>query len=790
MGLFGSSKNEVNYTYGYCLYCNKAMIGKINTKTRTCVKKPDATTADGKGFMCEDCYKSRNLLDYDIKDVTLPELLLTLKKKGFADPKNFTVSKRVYRLGKSIGVCKDHAYLEIDEERELINIPFYDKGIFSPDIIDCLYTFDEILDFKIIENGVSVTEGANLLGAAVGGLVFGGAGAIVGAMAGSRKTQGKCNEMVLKITVNRVKNSTRYLHIIGQNTEFKESYLRSSQVYEYARDKAEYCASLLTIILKRNKEKSEEKSIENVTNAINNKNSNKSEINTWKCSCGEVNTGKFCSGCGLKKPDTWTCVCGNVNIGQFCSECGLKKPDNSGVWKCSCGEVNTGNFCTVCGLQKKEDVESNSINVKSAIVNNEKKSYGICIMDCEEYPKNTKEFILALMKSSNEDEIEKRLNHVPLLITAKMSQMTLENLLDTIKKENLKVAIIPNSDTLKDDFNKIVEEYRTEKIDNSIIRLDVSHRLYNMVIYEKFTNSEKSAIEKIFELIVLENHDLTKKVVWLGNENFEKISEKARREIKEHTEVYEENMMFVYYDGGIINTNLFIFSDKAIYNLDKRILLENIQPIEVNKKKIIINGEEFVTVVDEYTAWAVSSAIEAAVMIYHPESPISRRYASYSPLKDKKEVNSYLYTEVYNRAVTLPKMAVSNLMVKIICNHCPDITQYFANSEFNFDVFKLIYAKVYKKVKKNLISNNENIACVYFSSHMISDDILVFTDEAVYTTKKKYPWDEISSLKIDKSTKAKLILNGDSLISADISVVNELYHYIKTYIALYCKSIV
>lgn len=48
----------------------------------------------------------------------------------------------------------------------------------------------------------------------------------------------------------------------------------------------------------------------------------------WKCSCGAVNTGKFCSECGAKRPDpNWTCSCGTVNTGKFCSECGAKRPE-------------------------------------------------------------------------------------------------------------------------------------------------------------------------------------------------------------------------------------------------------------------------------------------------------------------------------------------------------------------------------------------------------------------------------------------------------------------------------
>ena len=77
---------------------------------------------------------------------------------------------------------------------------------------------------------------------------------------------------------------------------------------------------------------------------------------SWTCSCGKVNTGKFCSECGKPAPapaGTWTCSCGTVNTGKFCSECGKPAPSPSGEWTCSCGAVNTGKFCSECGKPRQ-----------------------------------------------------------------------------------------------------------------------------------------------------------------------------------------------------------------------------------------------------------------------------------------------------------------------------------------------------------------------------------------------------------------------------------------------------
>lgn len=49
---------------------------------------------------------------------------------------------------------------------------------------------------------------------------------------------------------------------------------------------------------------------------------------SWTCSCGHVNTGKFCSDCGNKKPEKVFCTnCGHGIEGpkpKFCPECGNK----------------------------------------------------------------------------------------------------------------------------------------------------------------------------------------------------------------------------------------------------------------------------------------------------------------------------------------------------------------------------------------------------------------------------------------------------------------------------------
>ena len=78
---------------------------------------------------------------------------------------------------------------------------------------------------------------------------------------------------------------------------------------------------------------------------------------SWACTCGSVNTGKFCTECGATEPvaaeapaavedGSWACACGSVNTGKFCPECGSAKP----------AEAPAPAVCAGCGYEPGEDV--------------------------------------------------------------------------------------------------------------------------------------------------------------------------------------------------------------------------------------------------------------------------------------------------------------------------------------------------------------------------------------------------------------------------------------------------
>lgn len=78
---------------------------------------------------------------------------------------------------------------------------------------------------------------------------------------------------------------------------------------------------------------------------------------SWTCSCGAKNNGKFCTSCGKQRQEGWICSCGAQNSGNFCANCGKPRPAQIPCPNCGYKPdpaAPTPKFCPECGTKMPE----------------------------------------------------------------------------------------------------------------------------------------------------------------------------------------------------------------------------------------------------------------------------------------------------------------------------------------------------------------------------------------------------------------------------------------------------
>lgn len=147
---------------------------------------------------------------------------------------------------------KDTALKMIDERKDLVKLFSPTKKLSSYLLVDeknsafkigdGIYKYGELLSFELLEDGETVSKGG--LGRAVaGGLLFGGAGAIVGGVTGKKKTKGICTSMRIKVTFRSpAPCDLAYIDFITTDTKV------GGLIYTGAKMSAQECLSALQII--------------------------------------------------------------------------------------------------------------------------------------------------------------------------------------------------------------------------------------------------------------------------------------------------------------------------------------------------------------------------------------------------------------------------------------------------------------------------------------------------------------------------------------------------------------
>lgn len=129
-------------------------------------------------------------------------------------------------------------YFAIDENARLWAVG---KGMF-PSLKNAVpYSYDDIVDFELLEDGSSIIKGG-VGRAIVGAALFGGVGAVVGSTTGKRKIKQTCTNLMVKITVNNMAAPVEYIKLISSITS------KNSMVYRGAYQDAQEIISLLQLI--------------------------------------------------------------------------------------------------------------------------------------------------------------------------------------------------------------------------------------------------------------------------------------------------------------------------------------------------------------------------------------------------------------------------------------------------------------------------------------------------------------------------------------------------------------
>lgn len=194
--------------------------------------------------ICNSCYsesgiKLKELVERGQKKISISEikerikLSIESKEKEAEEVENFVATKKIGNF-----VAFD------DDKKQWAQIStFMGK-------VKRVYNYRDIVNFELLEDGDSVASGG--LGRALaGGVLFGGAGAIVGGVTGKKKSKGICNSLKLKVTIDDMNTPVVYIKFIETKTKKK------GFTYKSIAESAQECLSTFQLICDNKNESNE-----------------------------------------------------------------------------------------------------------------------------------------------------------------------------------------------------------------------------------------------------------------------------------------------------------------------------------------------------------------------------------------------------------------------------------------------------------------------------------------------------------------------------------------------------
>lgn len=260
MGLMSIIKGEET-TLGTCVLCGKKIV-------QTRIDIGGYVLSDGTAI-CLNCVTKKNisLKKTNSKD----ELFAYLKSKGYTTPNEFFPTQSVLSLiviGSNTSSDGTENILEVDEKRRLLKFIYCKTHIFSSnERSEHIRSFDDLVDFELLNDGSKIGDGNSFLGTAIGGLTFGGVGAIIGAGMRDKTTRDVCENLSIRVHFNDLNAPEEIINLISSESGVG-SAKKGSSAYKKAFERAQMCISILTVILKQNKDKRKNVAITPTLNPI------------------------------------------------------------------------------------------------------------------------------------------------------------------------------------------------------------------------------------------------------------------------------------------------------------------------------------------------------------------------------------------------------------------------------------------------------------------------------------------------------------------------------------------
>lgn len=210
-----------------------------------------------KVYICSKCFKEAGLtMISPVKTMSANDIKEIIRRRRIDADK---LSK--FKVTKQISI-----WLKIDENAREWFIP---DGFAGSVKTPRIHSFDDILDFELIEDGNSIIKGG-IGGAVVGGVLFGGVGAVIGGVAGKKKEIPICSSMKIKITLDDIMYPNEYINLITVETK------KNSIAYKNYRKQAQDIISLFHVMC------ASKKTQQNLKNELGQEKSTADEIFKFK----------------------------------------------------------------------------------------------------------------------------------------------------------------------------------------------------------------------------------------------------------------------------------------------------------------------------------------------------------------------------------------------------------------------------------------------------------------------------------------------------------------------------